>query len=86
MQVDPERQDGPWHPRPFWKVADHGFTLIMRDGEDSLTTLGDAWYCVNGLSRFMRAYGFSESRFSLLMSKSSGRGFVLLARGALQHS
>lgn len=84
IKIDPERGEGPWHPRPFWRVVQRGFTLTMRDSETSLPTLGDAWHCINGLSRFMREYGYSESRFSLLMLNSSGRGFLLLARGALE--
>lgn len=84
IRIDPEHNEGPWHPRPFWMVVDHSFALIMRDTETSLPTLGDVWYCVNGLSRFMREYGFSESRFRLLTLSSSGRGFILLARGALE--
>lgn len=83
IRIDPEHDEGPWHPRPYWKVVEHGFTLIMRDGDMSLPTLGDVWHCVSGLSRFMRDYGFSESRFRLLMLNTSGDGFILLARGAL---
>ncbi|CAL8578906.1 hypothetical protein XPA_004671 [Xanthoria parietina] len=84
IRIDPEHEEGPWHPRPFWKVVDHHFALIMLDAEQSLTNLGDIWYCVRGLSQFMRQYGFCECQFRLFERNSSGHGFYLLAAGALE--
>lgn len=83
IRIDPEHQEGPWHPRPFWKVTENGLTLLMRDGEASLPTLGEIWYCVDGVSRFMRQYGFSESQFRLF-TLSRSENFLLVAGGYIE--
>ena len=84
IQIDPEHEEGPWHPRPFWKLTGNGLTLIMRDGETSLPTLGEIWYCIEGVSRFMRTYGFSESSFRLFTLSSPSDKFLLVAGGFME--
>lgn len=84
IEIDPEHDEGPWHPRPFWKLTDNGLTLFMRDTETSLPTLGEIWYCVDGVARFMRKYGFSESHFRLFAFSSSSDKFLLLAGGSME--
>lgn len=83
IHSDAQHESGRWHPPPFWRVVvEEEVALYMRETYlMSTTTLGDIRYCLDGLSRFMRAYGFSETGFWLLMSR--GYGHQLLAVGQI---
>ncbi|KAL8721713.1 MAG: hypothetical protein Q9225_001663 [Loekoesia sp. 1 TL-2023] len=78
-------QDNPQHEQAIWHglyVTHENHLLLGFVAISDTVTLGDLWWFLTGLARFMRIYGFVETRFR--MGRLTPDKFERLAAGYIE--